>query len=162
MEPISLAVGLGISAIGMITQMSSAQDAERAQNVVIDNQQKAEQARQKSMLLDANRRRREIVRQGIIARSQALATGTSQGATSGNSSAMGGVVGQINSQELFNYVGVNNAVSLGTDIFNANQGVLEGRRMEAAAGVTSAIGSGLTSLGGSLAKSSGSLGKLFG
>lgn len=162
MEPITLALGLGISAIGIFKSMQAADAAEKAQEVVINNQQKAESARQQAMLLDATRKKREIVRQGIIARSQALAVGTSQGATGANSSAMGGVTGQIDAQQAFNYVGVNNAVSFGTDIFKANQGVLEGRRMEARAGADAAVGAGLTSLGGSVAKSSGSMGKIFG
>lgn len=160
MEPFTLAAGLTFSAIGMFTQMSAAQDAERAQNTIITHQQEAEVARQKTMLLDASRRKREIVRQGIIARSQALAVGTSQGAQQG--SALPGTLGQISGEENNNYLGVTNAVSLGTDIFNANQGVLQGRREEAAAGTKSATGSGLSSFGSSLGKSSSSMGKLFG
>lgn len=158
MEPITLAAGLGISAIGMLTQMSAAQDQQRAQTQIINSEQKAEQARQQSMLLDADRRKREIVRQGIIARSQALTVGTSQGASFG--SALPGVMGQIGGEQSFNYLGVNNAVSLGTDIFNANQGVLQGRLGEAAAGTKSALGSGLSSFGGKIGGLTSQIGSL--
>lgn len=158
MAAAALVGGLALSAVGTMQQMSAAQDAEKAQNTIIGNQQKAESARQQSMLLDADRRKREMVRQGIIARSQALTVGTSQGASFG--SALPGAMGQINSELAFNYQGVNNAVSLGTDIFNANQGVLQGRRDEAAAGTKAAMGQGLSSMGGKLASVSGQAGNL--
>lgn len=156
----ALVGGLALSAVGTMQQMSAAQDAEKAQNTIIGNQQKAESARQQSMLLDADRRKREIVRHGIIARSQALTTGTSQGASFG--SAMPGAMGQINSELAFNYQGVNNAVSLGTDIFNANQGVLQGRIAEAAAGTKSAMGAGLSSMGSKLSSVASQAGNLAG
>lgn len=150
--------GLALSAVGTATQMSAAQDAERAQNTVINNQQKSEATRQQAMLLDADRRKREIVRQGIIARSHALATGINQGVTGG--SALPGTYGQISGEEGVNLLGVNNAVSFGTDIFQANQGVLQGRRAEAAAGTKSAIGSGISSLGSKLGSLTGQIGNI--
>lgn len=160
MAAAALVGGLALSAVGTMQQMSAAQDAENAQRGIIANQQKAESARQQSMLLDADRRKREMVRQGIIARSQALTVGTSQGASFG--SALPGAMGQINSELGFNYQGVNNAVSLGTDIFNANQGVLQGRIAEAAAGTKSATGAGLSSFGSKLASVTGQIGNITG
>lgn len=152
--------GLALSAVGTMGQMSAANDAEKAQEGIIQNQQKAESARQQSMMLDADRRKREIVRQGIIAKSQALTVGTSQGAAQG--SAMGGVTGQIQGEAAYNYQGVNNSVALGTDIFNANQGVLQGRIAEAQAGAKSAMYSGISSFGSKLGSLTGPIGNITG
>lgn len=136
--------GLALSAAGTAVQYSAAKDASEAS-------QRAEDARQRQLELESSRRRREIIRQSIIARSQAVSTATNQGA--GDSSVLGGALGGITSNAAYGVAGVNQAESIGRDIFSAN-------RQLASAQSFGAIGNGLSSLGGSLTKNLGPIGRL--
>lgn len=144
MDPFSL--GLGLSILGGIGSVLGASKSASAQNQITEGQQQAEAIRFKAMKLDADRRRREIIRQSIIARSQALASGTSQGMAKG--SALQGAYGQIRGMADWNIQGINQAEKTGEDLFATNQRILSARKDQASASSISAFGTGLSSIGG--------------
>ncbi len=156
----AMIIGLGISIVGTVMQVDAANKAAAAQERALNAQMKAEHAREQAMRLDAQRKKREQVRQGILARSQALATGTNQGAQFG--SALPGVYGQIGGQQAFNMAGISGQEALGAEVFAANREVFAARKDEARAGAQSALGSGISSLGGAFGKSLGGIGRLGG
>jgi hypothetical protein len=113
--------------------------------------EKAEKARERQMLLDAQRQRRQIVRESIMARSTALANATAQGAE-GGSGVQGGMA-QIAADAARGLTYTNQSESLGQTIFSANR--------EASRGATLAsAGSGLVSLGGMIQDSAPAFGRL--
>lgn len=138
--------GFVLGAAGLGVQVNAAYSAQNAQEHVIRSQQNAEAIRYNSMQIDANRRRREAIRQSIIQRATANAAANSQGAQYG--SALPGAYGQIagTTNQGFNNIGLQE--SLGNQMFANNLDMLQGRREEAAAGTQAAIGQGLGSLGG--------------
>jgi hypothetical protein len=56
--------------------------------------------------------------------------------------------------------GVTEQLLMAQDIFSNNRQILEEKKAEAKAGAESALGAGISSIGGALGKSLGSLGKL--
>lgn len=162
MDPFTIALvgGLAISAAGMLTQMDASKKAVSAQKGVLGEQQNQEGIRERAMELDARRRKREIIRQGIIARSQALSTTTNQGAASG--SGLQGAYGQIQGQQNWTLSGIDAALNNGRDMFASNKTMLDFRKSEADAGAQMAIGSGLSSFGGKVASSAGHFDNVFG
>lgn len=142
----SIVTGLALAAtaVGTVTQVSAANQAAKAS-------QRAEALREKQMNLESQRQRRQIVRNMIRARSQALATTTAQGASKG--SALGGAYGQIGQQTGENIVGVNQGQEIGAGIFKANRDI-------AGAEALSAFGGGISSLGGALFSNSESIGRI--
>lgn len=123
------------SVLGAIGQMKQAKAMERA-----------EQARQKQMNLDVQRKRRDALRQSMLARATALANATSQGAEFG--SGLQGGYGQIGGDLRRNNVALNQDQQLGNKVFAAN-------RAYASAGQMVALGQGITN-------ASDSFGKMFG
>lgn len=160
MAAAAMILGLGVSIFGTVMQMDAAQKAAAAQKKALQFQMQAEASREQASKLDAMRRKREAIRQGIIQRSQALSTGTNQGAQYGT--ALPGAYGQIGGQTAFNIAGITGQQMLAGDVFAANRGVFRARKDEADAGAQSALGAGISSLGGALGKSLGSIGKLGG
>jgi hypothetical protein len=151
----SLAVGIGGAAVaysGMQQQKEAQQKQAEAQQQALDFQQQAESKREQAMKLDAERRQREIVRQGVAARSMALATATTQGAAANGSSALGGAYGQISGRTGVNALGINQQSEIGSSMFALNRGVLGAYRDAASAGSSAAAGAGLVSLGGMFMK----------
>src|SRR6185295_8986447 len=80
LSTIALIGGLALAGVGTGAQVYGAVRANEAQKHEIEAQQKAEGMREQSMKLDAQRKQREMIRQGILARSQALSQGANQGA----------------------------------------------------------------------------------
>ena len=156
---IAVAAGIGLGVAGAATSISGASEANQAQQAILAAEAKAEKVRQEAMLNDADRRRRQMIRQGIIQRSQALSTATNQGAN--ESSALPGAFGQIQGNTSFAVSGVNEQVNFGTQLFKANQELLAAKSQLANAQETSSIGSSISSLGGSLISNAGTIGKLF-
>lgn len=115
-----------------------------------DISKKQEAVRQDAMQLDAQRKRREILRQTAMARSQALATATVQGAAGAGGSALPGAYGQIAGQAGNSYVGVNQAESQGNAMFALNRQAADASVITAAGQTAQSIGQGLFQLGGSL------------
>lgn len=113
--------------------------------------QKAEDARQQQMHLEALRRRRESIRQGAVARASAISSATNQGA--GESSALQGGIAQVQTATGRNVLAANQDKEAGDQVFAANKAY-------ARAGSMIAIGNGISSLGGAVSSSSGSMQKL--
>lgn len=155
---IPLAIGLGLAAAGAVASFIGSSKSSSAQEASIDAQQRAEAIRFKAMKLDADRRRREMIRQGMIARSQALATGTAQGMSSG--SAQHGAFGQVAGFTNWNISGINQNEQIGTELFAANRELLSARRQEASAATISSFGAGLSSLGGAVLGNIGAINRV--
>lgn len=138
------AVGLGLSAVGTVTQMQAAKAASRAE-------QRAEELRQRQMELETQRQRRGVVRQALRARSAGLIAGSDQGALNG--SGVAGALGGISSQTAGNLQGINQGYELGQGMFAANVD-------RAKAGEMASFGAGLGSLGGAIFSNAGTLGNI--
>lgn len=160
LSSLALIGGLALSGIGVAAQTFGAVKAAEAQEKGVEAQQKAENARENAMKLDAQRKRREMVRQGILARSQALSQGAAQGAQFG--SGLAGAEAGITEQTQFNILGVNESEQSGSYIFAANREGLRAKKQEAQAGTIGAIGGGLGTLGGALMKNVGGINRLGG
>lgn len=156
------ATGLAISAAGAATQYVGQQKQAKAQKQAIAAQQEAENTRRRQMELDANRKKREAIRQEMIQRSQAVATATNQGAASEGSSALAGVEGMLAAQTGGTVKAINQNVELGTDIFNSNAQVSAAQGRAASGASQASTGSGISSLGGALVNNSKTIAKIGG
>jgi hypothetical protein len=156
----ALVGGLALSAIGASTSASAASESARISRDIAGRQQDQERIRERSAELDARRRRRDLIRQGIIAKSQALAVTTSQGAQGG--SGLQGAYGQIQSQTNWGLAGVDQNLALAKEMFASNREIYGLRQQDASTQSTAAMGAGLSSFGAKLAGSAGSLGNIFG
>lgn len=121
----------GLTAIGSILGAVGAMKQAKASA-------KAEKLRQRQMNLEAMRKKREIVREGVRARSEALSTATAQGAAEG--SGLQGGIAQITNQVGRNTQANEQDRTIGNKIFKANQ-------QYANAGGLMALGQGISSLG---------------
>lgn len=160
MLPLLMGVGLALGAVGTGISIFGSRQADRAQQQLTEAQRRAEAIRHQAMVLDATRRRREIVRQGVIARSMALATTTNQGASAG--SGLLGAYGQIAGREGTGLTGVSQQLDAGENMFQANLAALSARRNQAQAQSTMAIGSSIAGLGASVLGNMGSINNIFG
>jgi hypothetical protein len=88
---------------------------------VIELQSQSDSIRQQAAELDATRRRREAVRQGIVARSQSLVAAANQGASSPGSTALRQSQNSITSGTDQNILAVNQNLGAGAAIFNINK-----------------------------------------
>jgi hypothetical protein len=108
---IATVVGTGMQIYGMQKQEAA--------------QQKAEDARQQQMNLDMQRKRREAMRQAVLARSTALTNATAQGAQQG--SGLAGGIAQITGSEYRNIDALNQDKYLGNQVFAANREYAQGQ-----------------------------------
>lgn len=137
-------VGLALSAVGVgVSAYSAVQSAEASQD--------AERARKQQMQLDANRRRRESIRESMLAQGQALNAAAAQGASEG--SAVKGATAAISGNAAESIVNTNQNVALGNQIYDAN-----GRRA-GWEGIGS-IGQGVQSWGSMITNNSDKIAKL--
>ncbi len=112
---------------------------------------RAEALREQQMKLDATRQRRQIIREAIVARGQAVSNASNQGALGG--SGIQGGIAQITNRANQAIVGVNQNEKIGSQIFDANADIASGQTI-------SSIGSGLSSLGGAFVDNQQTIGKL--
>lgn len=138
-----VAVGVAASIGGSVMQYQAQQEAQDAQNV-------QNTIRQDAMRNDANRRRREIVRQAALARATTLATATNQGAAAPGGSAVPGSYGQITGMELRDLNAVNTSETQGNQMFALNRQVDSAYRGAALGGTVAGIGGSIQSLGGAI------------
>lgn len=131
------AVGTLVGVAGSIMQYSASQKAERA--------------RKRQMELEAQRQRREQIRQAQVLRSKAIASATNQGA--GDTSALSGGIAQVTTQAGRNIQTVNQDQELSTKVFDANAQYARG-------GLFQTLGAGLSSLGGAFSSNAGTLTRL--
>jgi hypothetical protein len=143
---IGTAVSIAGTAAGVAGQLQQAAGQRKAQNA----SKRAEALREAQMRLDSDRKRRETIRQAQIARANALATTTAQGANGEGSSALAGAIGSLSGEAGRNISAINSNETLGADMFQANRDSAEGSAMAAAGGTISSLGSGFASLGNQL------------
>ncbi len=155
-----LSAGLALSAVGTGTAIYGQHQAAKAQGEALQEQQKAETLRQQMANVDADRRRREVVRQSIAARSQALASANADGGTGQGSSLLPGAYGGISGQSTTNMNTINENQQAGDAMFGINRNMLGDYRAAASAGAVGAMGSSLTSLGGAILNNIGSISRI--
>lgn len=142
----TIVAGIGIAAgvAGTVVQMKGAKDAQKGQ-------ERAEKLRQQQMELEAQRERRNIIRQTLQARATALSNASAQGAEGG--SGLQGGYGQIQSQGGNAMIATNENQAIGQQMFSAQRQISRGNSM-------SATGSGISSLGGALVQNSDTIGRI--
>jgi len=111
--------------------------------------EKAEDARKQQMNLDVQRKRREALRQAMLARSVALSNATNQGAQFG--SGLAGGLAQITSAGNRNVNALNQDKQLGNTIFDANKEYAQG-------GMLAGFGSSLSNASNALGRMAGGFG----
>lgn len=138
------AVGTIGGLAGTALQMSGANKAAAAQ-------QTAEDMRKAQMDLEATRSRRQIMRQALVARSEALSNATAQGAAQG--SGLAGGLAQIQNEAGTSTLAVNQNQDTGNQMFGVNRRIAQAQTQQS-------TGSGISSLGGALVKNQQEIGRL--
>lgn len=160
LSTLALFGGLALSGAGAVVQYEGAQRAAQAQQRAIHAEQQAEAIRQRQMDIESQRQKRQLIRQGILARAQAQSQATAQGAQFG--SLLPGAESAISGQTGYNVQGVSAAQSIGHDLFATSQDIFAARRQQASAQEYEALGAGLSSLGGAFTKNLGPIGRIGG
>jgi hypothetical protein len=142
MEIASLALMAGGLAVSTYGAIKSTQFQQKSLNL----QREAEKTRQQQMNLEAMRRRREIIRNSEMARAQAMAIASAQGASDG--SGIEGALGQIQGASGRGILGVNQNEELGNRLFDINSQITDNSIKQAGAQTWSTIGGAMSSLGG--------------
>lgn len=129
--------GTGLQVVGAM-KASSAQD-------------RMEKLRKAQMELEANRQRRQIIRQAVVARSEALSNATAQGAQAG--SGLQGGFAQIGGESGTAVTAVEQNRQLGRPMFDANRALSRAQTIQT-------VGSGVSSLAGALVKNQNEIGRV--
>lgn len=156
----SIAIGasIALSAGGAYLQYQGQRSAAKANQQVLQSQKAVEEQRRRAMELDATRRRREVYRNMIQARSQALSNATQKGA--GFSSGLQGGYGEIAGRTGVNDLGIMQNAEIGSSIFDANaQGTSAYGALARAQG-TIGLGAGISSLGAAITQNLGAINSL--
>lgn len=124
-------MAMGLSVIGGVVSAIGAMKQAKASA-------KAEKLRSRMMQLEAMRKRRELIREGVVARAQATSNAVAQGA--GEGSGLKGGIAQITNQQNRNVLASRQDEALGKGVFKANAAY-------AKAGGMISIGQGISSLG---------------
>ena len=155
---ILVATGLGLAAGGSYLSYQAAQDAASANSGIARQEMLAEKERMRAMELDARRRQLETIRNAQKSRALSLTAATSQNAQFG--SGLSGGYGQIAGDSGTNLLGITQNLAIGRNLFDINQLISMYKMQVAQAGGTTALGSGLTSLGGSFMTAGSTFGNL--
>lgn len=132
-------------ALGTATQVGGLALNYYGQQAQAEASQEAEALRKKQLALDTARRRREIIREGLIARSQGLNAQAGAGLEIGPAtSAYGGLIGQNTTETSNAYRAEVQNAAIGSALFDANAAYSE-------AGGISSIGQGISQFGNALA-----------
>lgn len=152
LSSILLGVGTAVSVYGAVSSASA--QKRMAEEQAAANKQ-GENVRRQQMELDAGRRRRQAVRESLLARAQAQTVGTAQGAS--DSSGVAGAMAQATATGLQNQNTATQAEILGGRIFDVNarfaDATLRGQQ-------AMATGSMISSLGGAIASNAQTFGRL--
>lgn len=151
-------VGLASSAVGTVTSMIGASEQNSAQQQMIAIQQKENAQRQNLFEIEQQRKRVEDLRNAQTATSLARSRAVNQGAQFG-SGLLGGL-GQVQGESNYNLLGISQNTQIGENIFSLDQQLTQAKIDSANAGTTMQMGSSLTSFGGSVINSMGTIGKL--
>lgn len=149
----------GLQIAGAMQSSAGAQLAAEGAQEQAEAQLRAERVRKKQMLIDFRRARRDAIRQGIVARSQALTAATAQGVTLDDSSAVTGASG-VTTQTGRTILAQQQNKKLGNKLFAANFDYYKAGEKVAAGQGQIAAGQGISSLGSALGSSIGPLSKL--
>lgn len=160
MAAVTAAIGLGLAAVGTGISVFSSYQQNEANQQAIAAQQQAEAIRRRAMEVDAERRRRQYIRESMIARATGLSNATNRGA--GQSSAVPGIYGQIGGRTAFGITGLNDALATGAGLFGANMDLFQARSNASSAEALGGLGRGLTSLGGGIVSNYGAMDRIFG
>lgn len=152
--------GLAVAGAGAAVSYGAAKQNAAAQTAALDAQKQSEALRQQQMNLDATRRKREIIRQSVAARSAAVAQTTAQGASGAGGSSLPGAVGSIAGRQGVGFEGIDQNQQIGNSIFAAHQAQLTAYQSAANAQSVGALGAGITSLGGAFISNAGTFGKV--
>jgi hypothetical protein len=114
-------------------------------------QDRMEKLRKTQMELEGNRQRRQIIRQAVVARSEALSNATAQGASAG--SGLQGGYAQIGGESGSAVAAVEQNRQLGRQMFDANAALSKAQTIQT-------IGSGVSSLAGALVKNQNEIGRV--
>lgn len=97
----------------------------KASAETVQQQQQAEGVRRSLMELDARRKSREAIRDMIIARANAIASGSGKGVNvfGGGDSSIAGSVAQIQNRGYSNVLGINQSLYGGRSIFDINKNI---------------------------------------
>lgn len=153
-----LAGGLALSAAGTALNYSAGKSQAQAQEQALAGQQQAEQLRQQQMNLDAERRKREVIRQSIAARSASVTAANSSGAMLG--SGLPGAIGGVSGRSGTDMLAINQNQDIGNTMFGVNQNILGAYRSAAGYGEMAALGSGLTTMGNGILRNEGTISKV--
>jgi len=153
------ALALALAAGGAAMQYQGQRKAAKAQEEALAEQRKAEELRRRQMELEAQRKKRDIVRTALASRSRALSTSIAQGAGVGGSG-LQGAYGDIAGQTGANLVATNQNLDIGRGIFDANLATSYAYSRAASAQSTVALGQGLSSLGGALIRNQEAIGRI--
>lgn len=153
-------VGLGMSLFGASKSSSASSNIASASQQQFALESQVNDQRKAAMELSARRQSTEIFRNAQKARSMALVNATSQGAQGG--SGIQGGYGQISGESNFNLAGVQQNLQIGQNIFGLDNQINQQKSAIAGFQADQASGQGISSLGGSLMKASGTLGSLGG
>lgn len=153
--PIVGAVGLGLSVFGAIEKYQGAQKQTAAQIQEVKDEQQQDKVRQQAMEVQARRQQMEAFRNQQRARALALNNATSEGAQFG--SGLQGGYGQISGQTNTNLLGISQNLQSGNQMFALNQDISNQKIAYAQAGGQINTGSGLSTLGGAMLSSMGTL-----
>lgn len=145
---IGTAISLAGSIYSSVSQQKMVAEQTRASK-------KAENAREQQMRLDAANRRRQSVREAILARSMSLSAGTAQGAQYG--SGVAGGLGNAVAQGAENQQVTSASEILGGRVFSANREYFDATQRGSAA---VAIGQGISAIGGAITSNAGSIQRL--
>jgi hypothetical protein len=162
------AAGLAVAGVGAVVSYSGAQAnaaaTKAASDASVNAQKETEVLRQKQMNLDATRRKREIIRASVAARSAALAQTTASGAAGVGGSSLAGAYGSIAGRTGVNTLGVSQNQEIGNSMFDVHQRQLTAYQAAAASAADAqglmALGSGLSSIGGAVLSNAGTIGKV--
>lgn len=145
-------IGAALSVVGTVISYSAQQKMIAEQT---NASKRAENAREQQMQLDSTHKKRQSIREAIVARSMSLSAGTNQGAQygSGVQAAMGGAtaMGAENQQV------TNSTEILGGRVFQANRDYFDATQKGQS---RMAMGQGLSAIGGALVSNAGAIQRL--
>ncbi len=152
MDPLSAGLSIlsvGLQLFGGTSSIFGSNKADKINQQIYQEQQKAEQVRRQAMELNASRQQTENVRNMQRARSMALNAATNQGAQFGTG--LSGGYGQISGQSNWNALGISQNLGFGEQMFDIN-GRVSGLQSQLS-GIKSdmATNQGLASFGGAIA-----------
>jgi hypothetical protein len=155
---IAAAIGIGSAIAGTAVQIdaASAQNAAQQQQIQISQQENTQ--RQHLFEIEQQRKRVENLRNAQQATSTARARAVNQGAQFG-SGLLGGV-GQVQGESNYNILGISQNTQIGENMFALDQQMTQAKIASANAATESSIGGALTSFGGSVINSLGTIGNL--